>query len=1336
MMSSGCYPFPPGSSASNILPPRRASGSMPLSYDRPMTALPTHRSPSPGSLRRYPYDDYPGPRSGPQYRDYFDTPQKAFRPDSHAFRSQSPPRYVNRAQSMDLDPWDPLPQPPHNASWSDRRALTLPQLLRDPPRMFEPSNTWKQTQGDRPISVQSPKSGSVGDRVWSFRDKSPERAMRGRSPPYFGRGDRYRPDQNARGNGRSDSYRASYDSARHTGSSYRPNVDHYNGSPRRKVASPNGSISSSRSSRSSRSRSRLASRVRSASGTANSMRRGRSTSRSERRRTKSRSISRSSIASTHVSEHPPSRHNSPVTVSSPPPAINGQQTLISASRPSEAPVLTRPPSLLHSAGTIAHGPSPTPSPIPGIHNSRTSQTMTVNERHDIAAKHDLQHPLESPVPVPGLGNALRDLDVDVSSSDFQPRKPSDDLPSSPSAEEKPDASSEPIVLKPKTVMPTWDVVPTIPEAPILGFTPSPPPSSPIPTPIHAEPDLEPAAVPSTNPAAPPAMEPAAVPAHAPEPAAVPAAESPAVIATEPPAVTTAEPAAVSPPEPASAPALEPADSTPRPGPSPSSPVIVVGTQPRADFVFEDIPLLADAQSIDGALRTVVMTRLLRDHQTREERIQPILMENLSIAQPTAAEIYTSKTQDQLIAEVSMQRFNLGIDEPFLAAKSWLTARFERRRSALSAKTEHLQLEYKALHQRWRRHCDILNQQAKPVEPVENVPISGRTTRRSAATLGDTVRSDLEMEQIIASLGYDEATDPNQLSTRNLAIIPDMISVTGETAYTFDDTNHLVENPSEYFAPCTGIHDWTEAEKEIFLDKYAAFPKQFGIIAESLPNKTASQCIDYYYLHKKKLIDFRRVVSKFAPNNRRRRRTGRQKGNGLLSDIRQHDAEVHGDFDDSPTYTARATRGRRVIAPEPRRPSARRNPLQLEDATTATPTPEPEARPKRRRVAASSRSVLFQEDMEDDDDGEPKKKKRGRKPKSSTVVLDDFATPISTPPILEIDTLPVIDPSQLWSREDKALFLDLVAQHGENFKRIAVAMPTKTSVQVAEYFKAHHAELDLTSVLPQAKADAAGDVSISRRTSPIDMGVSSAPSPSTSMDRPGDGPAESISNPPPQNGDLNASPVLGPDALWDSMDPGSGARSPRTGVSPGPETDSSDPSRTSVPAPASVVLPAPPMAFLTEGASGAEPTPEADLDSNRPALMDALASTSTEKTTNTNPDQQVVKPEAPEKDAIPEQPKYPVMSSLTYDPVWGAYYDPNGANRPSFAHYPEGGTPTPYSTNGPMPYVTAIPPPARPLAGAMGSRPPPMSSYAVPYPYYIPPPYPSSSYHPYSSSYKS
>ncbi|KAJ7064912.1 hypothetical protein C8F01DRAFT_780645 [Mycena amicta] len=521
-------------------------------------------------------------------------------------------------------------------------------------------------------------------------------------------------------------------------------------------------------------------------------------------------------------------------------------------------------------------------------------------------------------------------------------------------------------------------------------------------------------------------------------------------------------------------------------PVPPPPVSSSGS--RIDYAFEDIPRFSDARSIADALRTVIMTRLLRDHQTREERVNPILMENLSLTHAEDAYPATMKTQGQLVEVVSRQRFNHSTDDPFVAAKSWLVGRFERRQVALSAKLKSLQQEYQSRHASWRRHCNILDQQAKPVEVTEVAPAPGRTTRRSAA-LGDTVRSDLEMEQIIASLGYDEATDPNQLSTRNLATIPDML--TGESRYTFDDTNHLVENPHEYYAPCTGIHDWTEQEKERFLDAYAKNPKQFGLIADQLPNKTASQCVDYYYLHKKRLIDFRRVVSQFAPK-RGRRRAGRQKGNGLLSDIRQHDAEVHRGSDDSGLYIARPARGRPRAMPESRKPSARRSAYGIDYTETATPTPEPESegRPKRRRVSAISRNVYFQEDGDEDTDGEPKKKKRGRKPKAA--VADD--SPVPTPPAMDLQSN-FIQSTMQWSLEDKALFLTLVKQHGPNFKRIAIAMPDKTTAQVSDYYHS----LDVGTMLADALRKGVDEGRLlPGHSTPMGAGASSAHSPSVSV----------------------------------------------------------------------------------------------------------------------------------------------------------------------------------------------------------------------------------------------
>lgn len=369
-----------------------------------------------------------------------------------------------------------------------------------------------------------------------------------------------------------------------------------------------------------------------------------------------------------------------------------------------------------------------------------------------------------------------------------------------------------------------------------------------------------------------------------------------------------------------------------------------------------IPRMEDAKSLSEALQVVVATRLRCDSQTREERVDPVLMANLSLARSSSPKPPAAK---ELVCEITEGSRLDARMKSFVALKPTLVTRFAERHVSLAAKSRRIRQEYLARNERWLAHCARLDGASKPGVLEDPAPNPGRTTRRSAATLGDAVRSDLEMEQIIASLGNDDLTDPNHLAVRNVAVVPDLISVVaGRVDYLYDDTNNLVEDPSQFYAQHTGIHDWTDEEKEIFLDKFAAYPKQFGIIAEHLPNKSAAQCVDFYYLHKKTLIDFRKVVSQLAPNKRRRgTRRDRQKGNGLLADIRRHDDEVH--RDSVSTLQNGPTTRRRWIMPistsEAKKPGpSRRSTHHLEATPVSTPTPEPETRQAKRRSNASSR----------------------------------------------------------------------------------------------------------------------------------------------------------------------------------------------------------------------------------------------------------------------------------------------------------------------------------------------------------------------------------------------
>lgn len=375
---------------------------------------------------------------------------------------------------------------------------------------------------------------------------------------------------------------------------------------------------------------------------------------------------------------------------------------------------------------------------------------------------------------------------------------------------------------------------------------------------------------------------------------------------------------------------------------------------------DNLPSMSHARSIADALKIAVITRLRCDFQTRGERVEPVLMANRSIAQ--SDQPLPSTSPEELVREVTQGRRLDSRMKTFAITKASLATRFAIHQEALSEKTERLREEYLSLHDRWQIHCARLDNQltkkANKDTPVlaDEVVIpaaSGRSTRRTAAMLGDAVRSDLEMEQIIASLGVEELTDPNHLALRNLAIIPDMISVShGEVDHLFDDTNNLVDNPESFYDSSMGADSWTDEEKEIFLEQFAANPKQFGIIASFLPAKTAAQCVAFYYLHKKKHIDFRKVISLYAPGKRRRggRRADKQKGNALMADIRQHDDEV------SLSHSGPTTRRKRGILPStvPSRLGA--SCVDLSSTSTPTPDPEPEVRKRGRRPNPAARIV--------------------------------------------------------------------------------------------------------------------------------------------------------------------------------------------------------------------------------------------------------------------------------------------------------------------------------------------------------------------------------------------
>jgi hypothetical protein len=457
--------------------------------------------------------------------------------------------------------------------------------------------------------------------------------------------------------------------------------------------------------------------------------------------------------------------------------------------------------------------------------------------------------------------------------------------------------------------------------------------------------------------------------------------SPVSSAAPTPSLQTPSPPYVAPEVVVAAPVVQQPEDIPMPASPVSSALQAVGVPAIVRSDRDTFSTYTkEAKSLTEALHMVVSARQKLELQSREERVNPILMSNRAISAPSTD--VPIPPADALVQEVLAGHRAKDTIQAFEShVRNSLSANMAARQETVDEKAVRLRREYLALHREWVARCaelDNLHRVDPAAGEVSSVP--ARTTRRSAAVLGDAVRSDLEMEQIIASLGNDELYDPAHLALRNLAVIPDMISVSrGKVDAVFDDTNNAINDPLSFFDPSPGLAEWTNDEVEIYKQRFAKYPKQFGHIAAGLEHKTQAQCVQFYYLHKKTLIDFREAIATYGQSKRRRggRRTDKKKG-GLLADIRQHDAEVSKGKDPVKRRAGAAARRRRESA----RAAPRRSitAVQEEQTPITTPTPEPEPEPVRPKRRRNNRPVAEPEPAGTEDPPTKRSRRAPRKPK--------------------------------------------------------------------------------------------------------------------------------------------------------------------------------------------------------------------------------------------------------------------------------------------------------------------------------------------------------------------
>ena len=137
-----------------------------------------------------------------------------------------------------------------------------------------------------------------------------------------------------------------------------------------------------------------------------------------------------------------------------------------------------------------------------------------------------------------------------------------------------------------------------------------------------------------------------------------------------------------------------------------------------------------------------------------------------------------------------------------------------------------------------------------------------------------------------------------------------------------------------------VNNFTEAESELFEKRYLELPKQWGKVAEVIPNRDFGTCIQYYYLMKKDL-NLKEKLKK-QPKRRKKGGRGKQRSSALVSEL--GNGEQEGEETQDTGDNGERRRPRRAAAPT----------WGFEQPATDSENATPAGTPGRRSAAASAR----------------------------------------------------------------------------------------------------------------------------------------------------------------------------------------------------------------------------------------------------------------------------------------------------------------------------------------------------------------------------------------------
>lgn len=195
---------------------------------------------------------------------------------------------------------------------------------------------------------------------------------------------------------------------------------------------------------------------------------------------------------------------------------------------------------------------------------------------------------------------------------------------------------------------------------------------------------------------------------------------------------------------------------------------------------------------------------------------------------------------------------------------------------VDAKKQVLVEEYVSRSRIYERRKQIMNKQVESLHKTaedkkaeETKEQQKQPTSRRSRHHGDSVRTEAEFMEILASLERERENDPLVRAQYGAAIIPDMIMDPLEKfvmSRNLDSNNIRLDKIKWAERIKTDpIDTFTEAEHEKFCEAFALFPKRFGRISSYLGSlRTPEECVLHYYRTKKE-TNFKQIV---ASRNRR------------------------------------------------------------------------------------------------------------------------------------------------------------------------------------------------------------------------------------------------------------------------------------------------------------------------------------------------------------------------------------------------------------------------------------------------------------------------------------